>query len=236
VAKESRGKRLGVVFRVNMSLQFFHVWPSLGDLAAGAWLTILLTVNAAGIGLVIAVLGAFALLSGGGPAAWIARVYVEVVRNTPFLVQLFFIYFSLPQIGLRLSANEAALITMVINFSGYTIEILRGGIRAIPAAQWEAGRSLGFSRGQIFVRIIVPQAIRNTYPSLTSQFCLLLLGSSVVSAISANDLTATANYIQSLNFRSFEVYIVTAGIYLAIVTVFRAIFALIWRVFFAKWA
>ncbi|MEQ1954643.1 amino acid ABC transporter permease [Mesorhizobium sp. CN2-181] len=221
---------------MNVSLQFFHVWPFLGDLAEGAWLTILLTVNAAGAGLVIAALGAFAILSNVTPTAWIARSYVEAVRNTPFLVQLFFIYFSLPQIGLRLSANEAAVITMVINFSGYTIEILRGGIQAIPIPQWEAGRSIGFSPGQIFLRIILPQAIRNTYSSLTSQFCLLLLGSSVVSAISANDLTAMANYIQSLNFRSFEVYIVTAGIYLVIVAVFKVVFALIWRLFFARWA
>jgi polar amino acid transport system permease protein len=183
----------------NLSLQFWHVWPHLDTLFQGALLTIALTVEASAVGLVASLLGAYVLLSGFKPAAALVRGYVEVIRNTPFLVQLLFIYFSLPSIGIQVSANQAALMTMVMNF------------------------------------VVAPQAIRNTYPSLTSQFSLLLLGSSVVSAISAEDLTAAANYVQSLNFRSFEVYIVAAGFYLALSALCRITFAAIWRLTFRRW-
>jgi len=219
----------------NLNLQFWHVWPHMDALLKGALLTITLTVNASVIGLVVSLLGAYALMSGNKPAATFARAYVEVIRNTPFLVQLLFMYFALPSIGIRLSANEAALMTMIMNFTGYTIEILRGGIQAIPSTQLDSAKSIGFSKVQTFIFVIAPQAIRNTFPSLTSQFSLLLLGSSVVSAISAEDLTAAANYIQSLNFRSFEVYLVTAGIYLSLTALCRITFATVWHLAFRRW-
>jgi polar amino acid transport system permease protein len=219
----------------NLSLQFWHVWPHLDTLFQGALLTIALTVEASAVGLVASLLGAYVLLSGFKPAAALVRGNVEVIRNTPFLVQLLFIYFSLPSIGIQVSANQAALMTMVMNFTGYTIEILRGGVQSIPKAQLDSAKSIGFSKLQTFSFVVAPQAIRNTYPSLTSQFSLLLLGSSVVSAISAEDLTAAANYVQSLNFRSFEVYIVAAGFYLALSALCRITFAAIWRLTFRRW-
>jgi polar amino acid transport system permease protein len=219
----------------NFSLQFWHVWPHLDALFQGALLTIALTAQASAFGLVASLVGAYALMSGFKPAATLARAYVEVIRNTPFLVQLLFIYFSLPSIGIQVTANQAALMTMIMNFTGYTIEILRGGIQSIPATQLDSARSIGFSKVQTFIFVVAPQAVRNTYPSLTSQFSLLLLGSSVVSAISAEDLTAAANYIQSLNFRSFEVYLVTAGFYLALTALCRITFAAIWRMTFHRW-
>jgi polar amino acid transport system permease protein len=219
----------------NLNLQFWHVWPHLDALYHGALLTIVLTVEAAALGLIASLLGAYFLLSGFRPAAMLVRGYVEIIRNTPFLVQLLFIYFSLPSIGIQVSANQAALMTMVMNFTGYTIEILRGGVQSIPKTQLDSAKSIGFSKLQTFGFVVVPQAIRNTYPSLTSQFSLLMLGSSVVSAISAEDLTAAANYVQSLNFRSFEVYIVAAAFYLAMSALCRIVFAAIWRLTFRRW-
>ena len=201
----------------------------------GAMLTITLTLKASAVGLIASLLAVYGLMSGFKPMAVLVRAYVEVIRNTPFLVQLLFIYFSLPSVGIQMSANQAALLTMVMNFTGYTVEILRGGIQAISRTQLDSARSLGFTKFQSFRLVVAPQALRNTYPSLTSQFSLLLLGSSVVSAISAEDLTAVANYVQSLNFRSFEVYIVTAGLYLAITILCRMLFAGIWRMTFHRW-
>lgn len=219
----------------SFSLQFWHVWPHWDALLQGAMLTISLTLKASAIGLIASLLGVYGLMSGFKPVAVLVRAYVEVIRNTPFLVQLLFIYFSLPSVGIQMSANQAALLTMTMNFTGYTVEILRGGIQAISRTQLDSARSLGFTKFQSFRLVVAPQALRNTYPSLTSQFSLLLLGSSVVSAISAEDLTAVANYVQSLNFRSFEVYIVTAGLYLAITILCRMLFAGIWRMTFHRW-
>jgi len=159
-------------------------------------------------------------------------VYVEGIRNTPFLVQLFIIYFSLPAAGIRFDANEAALVAMVISFGAYATEIVRAGIQSIPAGQIDAGYALGLRRFQIYRLIVLFPAIKTVFPALASQFILLLLGSSVVSAISANELTAVANSLQSTTFRAFEVYIVVTLMYLAIAVAFRGMFAAIyWFVF-----
>ena len=141
--------------------------------------------------------------------------YVELIRNTPFLVQLFIIYFSLPAIGIRFDAVVAATVAMTLNFSGYATEILRSGIEAVPKSQIEAGHSLGFTRFQIYRHIVVFPALRTVYPALASQFVLLMLGSSIVSAISVEELTGIINTLQSTTFRAFEFYFVATAAYLA---------------------
>ncbi len=141
--------------------------------------------------------------------------YVELIRNTPFLVQLFIIYFSLPAIGVRFDAVVAATVAMTLNFSGYATEILRSGIEAVPKSQIEAGHSLGFTRLQIYRHIVVFPALRTVYPALASQFVLLMLGSSIVSAISVEELTGIINTLQSTTFRAFEFYFVATAAYLA---------------------
>jgi polar amino acid transport system permease protein len=205
----------------------FH-FESLGGyldvLARGAALTIALTAIATVAGLVIGVLGAAARRSHVVLVRAIATVYVELIRNTPFLVQLFFIYFGLPSIGLRLTADEAALLAMIVNLGAYATEIVRAGIASIAKGQIEAGLSLGLTRRQVFLHVVLEPALAKIYPSLTSQFIIVMLGSSVISQISAEDLTYAANYIQSRNFRSFEVYLTVTAIYLALAVAFRAIF------------
>jgi polar amino acid transport system permease protein len=212
--------------------QFGIVWDHLPQLLEGAWLTLRLSLGAFALGFAIAVALAF-LRSAGPPAARIAiAAYVEIIRNTPFLVQLFIIYFSLPALGIRMEAITAALVGMSLNFSGYATEILRSGIEAVPKSQIEAGHSLGFTRMEIFRHIVVFPALRTVYPALASQFVLLMLGSSIVAAISAEELTAVTNSLQSTTFRAFEFYFVATGMYLAMALASRMLLhALYWVIF-----
>ena len=204
-----------------------------GVLARGALLTVELTAIATVAGLLIGIAGAAARRSSIVPLRILASAYVELIRNTPFLVQLFFVYFGLPTLGVRLTANEAALLAMIVNLGAYATEIVRAGIASIAKGQIEAGTSLGLSRAQIFVYVVLKPALAKIYPALTSQFIIVMLGSSVISQISAEDLTYAANYIQSRNFRSFEVYFVVTAIYLALAIGFRALFRAIGNRVFA---
>ncbi len=217
---------------MNYVFHFNIVWDHWRDLADGAWLTIRLSAMAMVLGLIVSICTAYANLGHIGPLRWLVAVYVEVVRNTPFLVQIFIIYFSLPALGLRLEANEAALAAMVVNFGAYGTEILRAGVEAVPHGQIEAARSLGLTRLQTFRFVILFPAIKTVFPALASQFILMMLGSSIVSAISAVELTAVTNTLQSTTFRAFEFYFVTTAIYLAMALGFRAVLGgIYWFVF-----
>ena len=199
----------------------FAYWPLLLE---GIWLTVRLTAIATVLGLMVGIAGALGRRSRIAPVRWLAGGYVELVRNTPFLVQLFFIFFGLPGIGIKLDEGEAALIAMVLNLGAYATEIVRAGMDATARGQIEAGMSLGLSRWNVFRHVIIVPALAKVYPALTSQFIIVMLGSSVVSQISAEELTFAANFIQSRNFRSFEVYFVAAGLYLLLAVAFRQIF------------
>jgi polar amino acid transport system permease protein len=144
------------------------------------------------------------------------NAYIEVIRNTPFLVQLFFFFFALPAIGLRWSPQTAALVAMVVNLGAYATEIIRAGIESIPARADRGGARAQPQAAPGVPHIILKPALKAIYPALTSQFILLMLSSAVVSVISADDLTSVAANLQSQTFRSFEIYIVVAGIYLAL--------------------
>jgi polar amino acid transport system permease protein len=212
--------------------QFGIVWDHLPQLLNGAWLTIRLSLGAFALGFLIAMLLAFVRTAGPRPLRAAIAAYVEFIRNTPFLVQLFIIYFSLPAIGIRFEAITAALLGMSLNFAGYATEIVRSGIEAVPRSQIEAGYSLGFTRLQIFRNIIVFPALRTVYPALASQFVLLMLGSSIVSAISAEELTAITNTLQSTTFRAFEFYFVATAFYLLMAVGARLLLhAIYWTVF-----
>jgi polar amino acid transport system permease protein len=204
-------------------------WPELLD---GAWLTIRLSATAMVLGLAIAVVCAYARTAGPRFVRWLIAAYVEIIRNTPFLVQIFLIYFSLPGLGIRLDANEAALAAMVANLGAYATEIVRAGIDAVPQGQIEAARALGLKRLYIFRFVVLFPALKTVFPALASQFILLMLGSSVVSAISAVELTAVTNSLQSTTFRSFEFYFAATALYLVMALGFRASLAAIyWLVF-----
>lgn len=207
---------------MNLQLDFPAVlerWPSF---LAGAALTLELAVFATVLG---ALFGTLAAVGRGSYSALIAgacKVYVESIRNTPLLVQIFLVYFGLASLGLKLSAFTVAVAALTINVGAYTAEIMRAGFEAIPRGQIEAAEGLALSRLQIYWHIILLPAIEKVYPALTSQFVLLMLASSVCSQISAEELTAVANYIQSDTYRAFETYIIVAVLYIILSLVMRA--------------
>jgi polar amino acid transport system permease protein len=211
----------------------FEAWP---ELAYGALNTLVLSAAAMAIGLIVAVVGALAQSSGPRPLRFLINAYIEIIRNTPFPIQLFMIYFGMPTLGIRLSSNSAALLSLVVNVGAYGIEIVRAGIESVPKGQIEAGMTLGFKPLQIFRYIILKPSIKAIYPALTSQFILLMLYSSVCSTIAATELTAAAGDIQARTFRSFEVYFVVTMMYFVMSMIFWGIFAAIDRRFISGWS
>ena len=208
-------------------LEFSALLPYWQDLAWGLWFTIVLTVVSTIAGIAVGTLGASARTFGPKWLGAIVRVYVELIRNTPFIVQLFFIFFGLPALGIRLSETTAAFIAMVVNLGAYSTEIIRAGIDAIPKGHIEAGVSLAMTRLEVLRHVVLRQAFAKIYPALSSQIVIVMLGSAVVSQISAPDVTYAANFIQSRNFRAFEVYFVVALIYLLLSIGLRYVLRLI---------
>jgi polar amino acid transport system permease protein len=214
-------------------LDFGALLQYLGLFLEGTAVTLGLTAVASLLGIALGIAGACAFRS---KHLWLRRMiagYVELIRNTPFIVQMFFLFFGLPSIGLRLSALQAAALAMTINLTAYAIEILRAGLEAVPPGQREAGRSMGLSPMLIFGFIILPQALANVYPALVGQITITMLESAVVSQIAVVDLTHVADYIQSRNFRSFETYLVITLIYLVLAVLMRRMLALAGRQLFA---
>jgi polar amino acid transport system permease protein len=200
---------------VDYVFQFGVVWKDSDLLLRGALLTLKLSFLTLAIGLLVGTIAALFRVSRHRALRGIARSYIEAIRNTPFLIQLLLLYLGLPAVGIRLPPEQAALVALVVNFGAYAAEIIRAGIEAIPKGQVEAGRSLGLRPLQIFFLIVMKPALRVVYPALSSQFILLVLTSSVVSVISAEELTAMADRIASRNFRTFEVYFIVTLMYLA---------------------
>jgi len=214
------------------SFKFAPVFANFDRLLDGAAVTLQLSCGAMVLGLVISIICASGRTSHVKALRFLVGVYVEVIRNTPFLVQIFFIYFGLPAVGISFNPNPAALVALTINVGAYGTEIIRAGIESIHWGQVEAGIALGLKRVQILRYVILKPALRAVYPALTSQFIFLLLTSSVVSVISATDLAAAGNDVNSETFASFETYIVVTAMYLVISTILSALFAAIQRMAF----
>jgi polar amino acid transport system permease protein len=216
------------------SLDFTALAGYGGVLAEGVLLTAELTAVGTACGVAIGIAGALARTSAVRPLRAAAACYVELIRNTPFLVQLFFVFFGLPAAGIRLGEWEAAALAMTVNLGAYSTEIIRAGIEATPRGQIEAGESLGLSRLQIFRHIVLVPAMRRIWPALSSQIVIVMLGSSVCSQIAAEELTFAANYIQSRNFRAFEVYFVVTALYLVLAVALRWLLHRLGRVLFER--
>ncbi|QTS86862.1 amino acid ABC transporter permease [Ectopseudomonas khazarica] len=190
-------------------------------------LTAIGTLLGVGLGIVGAILRAWRIR----PFERIFGVYVELIRNTPFIVQLFFIFFGLPSLGVRLSEWEAAVLAMVINLGAYSTEIIRAGIQAIPAGQLEAAAALAMSRFETFRHVVLRPALGKVWPALSSQIIIVMLGSAVCSQISTEELSFAANFIQSRNFRAFETYLLTTALYLFMAILIRQLLAWVGRRF-----
>ncbi|GAB3485167.1 amino acid ABC transporter permease [Marinomonas epiphytica] len=217
---------------MSYSLNFAGLLPYLPNFIDGLLMTVQLTVISTFLGLVVGTYCAIGRMSQPKLLTGMCAVYVEVIRNTPFIIQLFFIFFGLPVLGLKFTAWQAGLLALVLNLGAYSAEIIRAGIEASPKGQWEAGKTLGLSRWQIYHHVILPPAYIKVYPALVSQCIIVMLGSAVVSQISVAELTFAANFVQSRSFLSFESYMVTALVYLLLAILMRKAFALIKRILF----
>lgn len=206
---------------MDYEFQFAPVLNNLDMMVRGALLTILLATTAITLATVFGTLLALLRLGSSRLIQRLVDGYVELIRNTPFIVQLFFIVFGIPTMGLPIGLFEAAVAALVINLSGYTTEIVRAGLEATHPSQIEAGYSLGLGRWQIYRYVVVPPAIERVYPALCSQFILAMLGTSIVSQISIEELTGIASLISARSYRAFETYIVLAGFYIGLTFLFR---------------
>jgi polar amino acid transport system permease protein len=219
---------------MNYRFQFRDVFAAWEFLLEGLQLTLILTAVTVSVGTAIGVACAAARIYGPNWLKALVAAYVEVIRNTPLIVQLFLVFFGLPSAGIKLDATTASVVALAINLGAYATEIVRAGLQAIPRAQVEAGASLGLSGLQVFRHIILFPAIKIMYPSLTSQYVLLMLATSVVSQISAQDLFHVASIIQSRTFRDFEVYTVVSACYLGLAFMLRLMFAGLYHLAFAR--
>ncbi len=200
-----------------------------GLLLEGAVFTLELTLIGTLFGVAIGVLGAVVRVWRLRPFDALFGLYVELIRNTPFIVQLFFIFFGLPSLGVRLTEWQAAVLAMVINLGAYSTEIIRAGIQAIPRGQLEAAAALAMSRFEAFRHVVLQPALAKVWPALSSQIVIVMLGSAVCSQIATEELSFAANFIQSRNFRAFETYLLTTALYLVMAILVRQLLAWIGR-------
>ncbi|MEM1318213.1 MAG: amino acid ABC transporter permease [Pseudomonadota bacterium] len=221
-----------------MDLRFFEIYRNseyLLLLVQGAGLSIVLTVLGGLFGIILATGLAISRHRGIPVLGPISACYVELIRNTPLIVQLFFVAFGLPLLlGYSWPFWAHALLALTLNFSAYFAEILRSGFLSVPQGQSEAATALGLKDRQIFAKIIFPQAVAASFPSLNSQFIFLFLTTGVISEIGVTDLTQAGLFIDSRTFRSFEIFITLTVIYIAIALAFKAVLEVIDRTIF-RW-
>ncbi len=198
-------------------------------LAKGATITVELTAVTVAMGSVLGLALALARLSLRRPVQFLASFYIWVFRGTPLLMQLFFIYYGLPQFGLRLDPFPSAVIGLSLNAAAYIAEITRGAIQSIDKGQMEAALALGMSRGQAMRHIILPQSYRRLLPPMANEFIALLKDSSLVSTIQMVDLMRTAKLVESSTFRPFEIYFLAGLCYLTLTSFFSVAFGYLER-------
>jgi polar amino acid transport system permease protein len=217
-----------------MQLRFAQLERFREQFIVGLAGTVELTVICVVAGLLIGLFCAFAYKRGNPRTRKAIYVYVEAFRNTPSLIQLFVFFFLLPDLGILLSPFGAASVALSLYFGAYATEIIRSGMDSIPAAQSEAGACLGLSTYQIYRHIIIGPALRNVYPSLSAQVIILLLGTSLASQVSANELFHAATFVESRSYLSFEVYAVLCAIYFCLVLASKLLMYLFGRLAF-RW-
>jgi polar amino acid transport system substrate-binding protein len=192
-------------------------WPKyLPLLLRGAVTTVELSILAMALAVVAGLAVALLRLYGIAPLRWLARAYVEVIRGTPLLIQLFLIYYGLPEIGIRLNAFFAAILGLGLNYAANEAENYRAGIQAIPAGQTEASEALGMNRGQALRHIILPQALRLVIPPVTNDFIAMFKDSSIVSVITMVELTKVYGMLAMSTYDYIGLGLMTAGIYFAL--------------------
>ena len=203
------------------ALDFGWLADAAPQLLSGAAVTLFLTAIAGGAGVALSILGAAVRASRYRFVRLAVSGYVEAIRNTPFLAQLFFIYFGLPSVGLLLNPTASGILALTLNVTAYGVVIVGAGLDSVPGGQREAGQALGLGELQLFARVVLPQAMRIIYPALASQIVITMLDSAIVSQISVRELTYEADLLQARTFRSFETYFVVTLIYLGLTMLLR---------------
>lgn len=217
---------------MSYTLQYGQIWPYLPTLMAGAVLSLQIALLAFCGGLLIGTAAAAALSFGGALIRRIVRAYVTFFTNTPQLVQIYFLYFALPDAGILLSSFAAVLIGMTLNAGAYLTDIQRAGFESVRLSEMEASQVLGFSRLQQIRFVILPHVARVLFPPLSNQYILMTLGTSMAAIFGVEELTGRAFNVNSQTFRSIEVFSVTAGLYIAITLVASVLLGLLGRVAF----
>jgi cystine transport system permease protein len=197
-----------------MTINWDLVWGSLGPILTGAITgTIPVALASFGLGLLLALLVALMRLSRNPALSAIARIYISVIRGTPLLVQLFVIFYGLPSIGITISPWPSAIIAFSLNVGGYAAEVIRAAILSVPKGQWEAGHTIGMSRRQSLVRIILPQAARVSVPPLSNTFISLVKDTSLASLILVTELFRQAQQVAAFSQEFMLLYLEAAVIY-----------------------
>jgi His/Glu/Gln/Arg/opine family amino acid ABC transporter permease subunit len=189
---------------------------SLGPILAGLVITIELTFIVITLSLIFALLVALAGRSRFAPLRWLVRAYIEVMRGTPLILQLIYIYYVLPEIGIRLDAFTAGVLGLTLNYSAYLSEVYRGGIQAVPSGQHDAAAALGMTSGLAMRRIILPQAVRIVIPTLGNYFISLFKDTALCSVVSIQEVVFTAQIIAARNFQYFTLYTLVGALYFAV--------------------
>ncbi|GAB5094928.1 amino acid ABC transporter permease [Caballeronia sp. LP006] len=186
------------------------------DFLHAAWLTLQITLLAFILAMALGLLTALASGSKSRVLRGIASVYIEVIRNTPVLLQIFIVFFGLPSLGITLDAYTAGVIALGVNVGAYLAEVFRAGIQSVPKGQLEAASILGLERSQIFTQVVLPQAARAVYPAIVNNLIQLLLGTSLLSAIALPELSGTATVINSRTLLYVQTFTVTLLAYLVL--------------------
>lgn len=194
-------------------MDFQLIMDSIPILLQGAWITVTVTIISMALGLILGMIAALAKLSKLKIVSWLANQYIDIVRGTPLLVQLFLIYYGLPQIGITIDPFPSAVLGLGINTGAYVAEVIRSGIQAVDKGQREAAFALGMNPVQTMRLIILPQAFKIIIPPLGNQFILLIKDSSLVSTITLVELTRTAQRIISTTYKPIELYLLAALMY-----------------------
>lgn len=214
---------------MSYTLQFGQVWGYLPYLAAGAWISLQIAFFAFLGGMVLGLLGAMG--KSFGPA-WVKKLiqgYVVFFMNTPQLVQIYFLYFALPDAGILLSSYEAVLIGMTLNAGAYLTEIQRAGFESVHENELDAAETLGMSRWQSVRYVILPHIMRVLFPPLSNHYILMTLGTSMAAIFGVEELTGRAFNVNAETFRSIEVFTLAAGLYVVITVIASILLALIGR-------
>jgi polar amino acid transport system permease protein len=213
------GALLGYLWATgNIDATFITLWGPF--ILGGAGVTILLSVVSIVLATILAIFGAIGRLSRNPYISGVASLYVSLVRGTPLIVQIFFIYFGLPQVGIVLPSIPAGIIALSFNYGAYMTEIFRAGIQAVSPGQREAAQSLGMPERQVMSRIVLPQAFRIVIPAIGNDFVAMIKDSALVSTIAVQELLWRASQVGTQNFRSLEALLIAAGVYWVLTIVF----------------